>query len=211
MSHYNRLFLSAVVVLGVSFACPSMAVPSVKKLGANTNSVTPVKTTNSSTKSSRIGSLRNNRLSTMKPATVTKTIKTGNADERLSVGKYIHTTGVTSGVIKPVVSTESAGVSSNDIVSLSDRISDLSTIVDGKQDILTAGDGIVIENNTISVSEDIAALPEAVDEINYNLSQNYYTKQYVDQIISQLSGLNVVNNFDPSFLHHNQNQEQGQP
>lgn len=138
MLHYNRLFLSAVVVLGVSFACPSMAVPSVKKLGANTSSVTPVKTTNSSTKSSatsRIGSLRNNKLSTMKPATVTKTIKTGNADERLSVGKYIHTTGVTSGVIKPVVSTESAGVSSNDIVSLSDRISDLSTIVDGKQSI----------------------------------------------------------------------------
>ena len=115
---------------------------------------------------------------------------------------------------------------------LTQRVIDLESEMATKQEILEPGDGIDIKGNTISVSEGILALPgqmdglaQEIDDLNDKfdaaglsddyytiaeteayLEQNYYTQQYLDVIISQLSNPNVVNHFDPGFLHQGQTQ-----
>ena len=88
---------------------------------------------------------------------------------------------------------------------------------------MQSGDGIEIDGNTISLNGDAASLPERMEEIakeiddlvaQFNtddyytigetqeyLEENYYTKDEVDKVVSQLSNPNVVNEFDPGFLH----------
>ena len=147
-------FTGLMTIFGIVFVFVANAAPTVKKLG--TNSGNTVKTTNLPTKSSntsRIGSIRSTKLTNVKPVTVTKTTATKSVDDseqRLSIGKYIHPTGVTSGVIKPIASAESAVAASNDIVSLNDRVEELAKTVDNKQDILdsnnviSSGNGIIV-------------------------------------------------------------------
>jgi hypothetical protein len=114
---------------------------------------------------------------------------------------------------------------------LSQRVTNLEEDMATKQEILEPGDGIDIKGNTISVSEGILALPgqmdglaQEIDDLNDKfdaaglsgeyytiaeteayLEQNYYTQQEIDQMVSQLVNMNIVNHFDPGFLH------QGQP
>ena len=175
MNCRSLFLLMSLAILNIGFVCGANAAPTVKKLGANTSAATPVKTATLSSKSTttpRTGSIRTTNVSTVKPATVVKTVsaKTDEADPRLSVGKYIHSTGVTSGVIKPIASAESATAASKDIISLSDRVSELSATVDGKQDILTpknmisSGAGIIVtaveaNNGIVTINKDEITVP----------------------------------------------------
>lgn len=106
------------------------------------------------------------------------------------------------------------------------RITNLEQEMATKQEILDAGDGIDITGNTIGLMPDISDLPTRIDEMAQEiddlnekvdgaglsndywtaeetqdyLEQHYYTAEYVNQIINQIKP-NVVNDFDPGFLH----------
>ena len=194
------------------------------KMAASKPSTSAIKTTNAGQRapSVRLGTY------TTKPVVKTvggtklsgaKTSASNIADaERLSViRKHLIQggTGTTSGIAPQTQSVETDNMLKR-IVALEEQMLN-------KQEILEAGEGITIDDKTIAVSEEIGALPEKVNEIDQKISgldnkvdianlsenyydkgyiqENYYTKQYVDQIVSQLSGANIVNTFDPSFLH----------
>ena len=195
MNKSNIRFLSSVLVmsaLGITSVC---AAPSVKMLGANTARVgantAVVKSNNVNTSSTqRLGSIRPKTISSGVPVTVNKVVsKTNNdadtdSEARLSLGKYIHSTGVASGTIKPT--SAAVGVTSNDFVSLVDRVSNLETSVESKQAALSVGEGLVLQDNVISL--DTAALPEQVagiqEQVN-NIEDNYYTADEVDAILEE--------------------------
>lgn len=175
-----RIFMVPVVLSSLG-AVDVNAAPSVKRLGVNNSD--SLKTTTLSSKTSsgvRSGSIRSNKMPSVKKGDVKKTVSTdvsrpADSDQRLSVGKYLHTTGVNSGVIKPVVSVETVAAASNDIVSLSDKISDLKTVVDKKQDVLTSenvvfsGEGVIVtsvsaDNGTVVVNKGEITIPVGAPE-----------------------------------------------
>ena len=157
------------------------------------------------------------------PTTLSAKAKTtGVADtERLAaIGKnLIRTKSITQ---QPNV--QPSGVENSDLLR---RVENLENKMGEKQDTLEAGNGIEFDGNIIGLTEEMAALPEKVAQIDEQISdlndkvdianlssnyytigqtqdyleQNYYTKAYVDSIVSQLSGANVVSQFNPSFLH----------
>ena len=194
------------------------------KMVASKPSASAIKTTNAGQRAPSV------RLGTTATKPVVKTIggtklsapKTTTSNiadtERLSViRKHLIQggTGATSGIAPQI-----QGVEADNMLK---RIVALEEQMLNKQEILEAGEGITIDDKTIAVSEEIGALPEKVNEIDQKISgldnkvdvanlaenyydkgyiqENYYTKQYVDQIVSQLSGANIVNTFDPGFLH----------
>ena len=147
----------------------AVAVPTVKRLGTSnsysgTTNISSVKT--SGARTSRAPSMRSVS-SNKNPVTITKTVSTKANDNvttsRLAVGKYLHNKGVESGVIKPA--TSSAEIQSDDITNLTNRVVQLENKIDEKQQELSAGDGIIIENDVISVDSAIHVLPDKVDAI----------------------------------------------
>lgn len=242
MLYRNSLFLAVGVVLVGVFASPSVAAPTVKRLGVSNNSgiqsnikaskiTTPKATTtlkNSTTSGQRAPSVRVLGGTSVKPVikatnntavsnTSAKTTSAVDAERLSVIRKNLIKGGVgTSASVAP----QTQGVEADNMLK---RIVALEEQILGKQEILEAGEGITIDDKTIAVSEEIVALPEKVNEIDQKISgldnkvdvanlaenyydkgyiqDNYYTKQYVDQIVSQLSGANVVDHFDPGFLH----------
>ena len=168
----------------------AVAAPTIKRLGAanaysGTTNVVPSKATTSQNLS-RASSVRSNK-TIGKAATVTKNVSENKNDavttQRLTVGKYLHNKGVNSGVIKQTGS--SPETQSDDLVNLTDRVVQLENKIDEKQQELTAGDGIVIENDVISVDSSLTELPDKLeDKVDATyLSDYYYTKTEVDQAI----------------------------
>ena len=185
--------------------------------GARTVSKTSSSSTSSGTSSilrpsasSRGASVRSG-VSSVKPVTVSKTTAntataasktTGTtgmdeANARLSVGKYIHNSGVNSGYIKPVSTTNEVEAQSRDILNLFDRVRDLESELDKKQNVLSAGDGIDINDDTVAVSDVVSALPERIDVLEQNLdtkidaetlnstlNEKYYNKTEVQKNIT---------------------------
>ena len=226
---YRNVCFSLIALLSVGgFAHTAWAVPAVKRLGVannnyvqNNNVATPKNASLNSSNLSRTSSIRT--LGTaVKPANVAKPTKTADKsganidDRRLTVGKYIHTSGVNSGYIKPIGNTTEPQVSSDDFVNLTDRVIQLEKT---KQDNLSAGGGIEIENNVISVSTEIQELPDAVADINEqlnekvdiaNITSNYYTKdevytknetqqfvtQHVQNVVENITGQDVDTIYD---------------
>lgn len=171
-------------------------VPTVKKLGV-AKSTNVVSKNSNGANVSRAASLRSN-VNTSKPVTISKTVSenkdsyTNATTSRLTVGKYLHNKGVNSGVIKPTVS--SASSQSDEIINLTDRVVQLENKIDTKQNELFVGDGIIIENDVISVDPSVQNLPDKVDTITEqldekvdveNLSTNYYTKSEVQNVVNQ--------------------------
>ncbi|MBO4480858.1 MAG: hypothetical protein J5742_04570 [Alphaproteobacteria bacterium] len=157
------------------------------------------------------------------------TTKTANAvDSARTPGKHNNLIKGISSKLSSSNSSQPGG--SGNTSDLERRITDLEAEMATKQDILESGNGIDINGNTISLSEEIAVLPEIIDELTQNidelgeqidavtlpenyytideteayLQQHYYTKQYVDQIVNQLSKTNIASHFDPAFLHQGQ-------
>jgi len=212
MRHTHN-FLLVALVLSIGIAPDLLAVPSVKVLGqksANVGAAKTVDTTATATPKRsasanqlpRLTSVPVNKVTT-KPVSVTKT----SDPSRLSVGKYIHTTGVTSGVIKPIGGS-SAGASSSDLVVITDRVNELELDLDGKQDKLTAGDGIKIDKDVISVSDDLTGLPTTVNNLSNqistkvdvaNLAESYYNKGETNQAIQDAISELTLNGTDTIY------------
>ena len=221
----NIRFLSSVLVMSVFGMASVSAAPSVKMLGSNTarvgSNTSVVKTNNTAAPTTqRLGSIRPTNVGSGMPVTVTKvpskvntvnTVSTTDSGDaaRLSLGKYIHSTGVSAGTIKPSTgSSSNAGVSSSDFVNLVDRVQNLEN---GKQDTIAAGDGLVKSGNTISL--DPVTLGDAVSDI---LGEDYYTADAIDEMLDGIGGgsstypsttqqdvnydsISVVDKFDENF------------
>ena len=192
-------FLSSVLVLCLFGIADASAAPSVKMLGTNNarvgNNATVVRSAKPSTSTSstqRLGSIRTKTTNTVAPVSINKvgstsgSLNSAGADEsRLSLGKYIHSSGVASGNIKPVTM-------SSEFTTLADRVSDLEAVVDTKQAELSVGsDGLILENNTISLDSSITELPERVSDLESNLSNNYYTKDEISDVLDDQIGSDI--------------------
>ncbi len=128
-----------------------------------------------------------------------KTKTTGSVDtERLAaIGKNLIKT-------KPIVQPSNVQPSSAETSELLKRVETL----EGKMGQISD-----LPEKVAEIDTQISDLNEKVDVANLSsnyytigqtkdyLEQYYYTKAYVDQIVSQLTGANVVDHFDPSFLH----------
>ena len=240
MLYRNMLFLAVGFVSTGILMCPLMAAPTVKKLGVSTPSniqnakVTQQKTSTSGQRAPSVRLLGTSAKPVTKPVSTTNIANvapstTGATDSaRLS--------GLHGSLVKGISSKISPNYSPQPNINTSDltkRVIALEEQMGTKQVVLEPGDGITIDGKTISLSEEIIALPEKMAEIDQEittlnektgtpnlssdyytidqtqeyLQQNYYTKTYVDQIISQLSNSKVVSHFDPGFLTKEQTQE----
>ena len=112
MTKHNMRFLSSVLVLCVFGIASVDAAPSVRMLGTNsarigTNATVVKSNNNTNTSTQRLGTIRSKAVNTGVPVTINKiatpTIAASDSDSdaRLSLGKYIHSTGVAAGTIKP--------------------------------------------------------------------------------------------------------------
>lgn len=189
MSKRNRLFVVAVLS---AFVCSANAAPSVKVLGTkksgNGNSNTALKldsqTLNKSVPGARLGSVKVSNLQKAKPVTVSKSVASGKntiGDNRLSIGKYIHSVGVQSNVIKPATQSAPAA-SSDDFLNLQDRVQRVETELSMKQNALQAGDGVVIEDGVLSLSQDVDGLVSDVTSLQEQMG-NVYTKSEITNML----------------------------
>lgn len=209
MNKQNVIFLSGVLAMCVLGTTGANAVPSVRMLGTNsakigTNATVVKSDNNTNTSTQRLGTIRSKAVSAGAPVTVnkltTQSVKAdSNADSRLSLGKYIHSTGVSAGTIKPATTISSnAEVSSDEFNNLADQVRDLKA---SKQDVISVGDGLVLsQDNKISLSFgngltlsdedevvlDSSALQEQVaEEVASVLAEDYYTADEVDALLGQ--------------------------
>lgn len=203
MNKINIGFLSSFLVVCTFGVTGAFAAPSVRMLGTNTARVgsgaTVVKapTTSAQPATQRLGTIRPKNIGTVAPVTVNKvvapTVSATSGDEsRLSLGKYIHAAGVASGTISQSGTGAVPGTTSSDFVNLVDRVSNLETSVESKQPALSAGTGLSLDNNTIVLDEDIASLPNQVNEMQNTIENNYYTKTEVETLVENSGGTDVV-------------------
>jgi hypothetical protein len=204
--------------------------PSVRLLGAGVKPAVKTFEANNNTSSKKASSVRTLGMTVKPQTNKQLNKTANNNIDRSSmhtnllkgIGKKIAVTPS----IKPSQPTQPTTSGTTIPADLEQRITNLQNDIDSKQNILTAGNGIDINGNIISLSEQMQNLPERIEEINQKtdnltdqinnatlpqnyytvdeteeyLQQHYYTKQYVDAIVNQLSNANVVKNFDPSFL-----------
>ena len=189
----NMRILSSVLVMCVFGITSAGAAPSVKMLGTNTarigtNANVVKSNTNAGASTQRLGSIRPKTVNAGTPVTVNKVISANNtadsaSDARLSLGKYIHSTGVSAGTIKPAssTSTSTAGVAADAFDALVERVE---TLENGKQDAITPGQGLVLDGSTISL--DPAVLQTQVEEnVTTALEDNYYTADEINTILEE--------------------------
>lgn len=216
MKHIKTRFLSGFLMASILGAVAANAAPTVKRLGTNTvriggnTTTTNVNTSTVSPVSStqRLSSIRKTPNGTTTPITVNKSITTQNTtneDARLGLGKYIHATGIATGNIKPATPATTPGVSSNDFINLTDRVSDLESALELKQNTLTVGNGLTLENNTLGLNSDVSQISEKLDTLQSQLDgkvstteldENYYNKYEVYDIINNRAVEEVDTIFD---------------
>ena len=188
MSKQSRLFV-AVVLSTLVFS--ASAVPSVKVLGtkkSGANDSTTLKLDSQAAKVnkpvSRLGSVKSVGTQKVMPVSVSKATQTGKnniTDNRLSIGKYIHSVGVQSNVIKPATQSAPAA-SSDDFLNLQDRVQRVETELSMKQNALQAGDGVVIEDGVIGLSQDVDDLVSDVATLQEQMG-NVYTKSEITNLL----------------------------
>jgi len=195
MKQVNIRFLSSVFVFGIFVTNAAFSVPSVKMLGANPAragaAANVVKTEPKANVAvpQRLGSVR---IKNVNPTPVTTTGKATTDSARLSLSnaslnKYLHSPTVSKTVVaKPSVSEE-------DFTDLSDKVEDLD---DAKQDKISAGVGLTLENNVVFLNEDYVPLPTQVDNLEVNLTNNYYTKTDIDGMLDSQTGVDVKTIYD---------------
>ena len=224
----NIRFLSSVLVMSVFGMSSVSAAPSVKMLGTNTARVgtnaTVLKSSNntSSVPTQRLGTIRNLNTTTNQvggtPLTINKvpskvnTVDSGE-EARLSLGKYIHSTGLSTGAIKPSTgSASTAGISSGAFTDLADRVQNLEN---GKQDAIDFGDGLVKDGNTVSLDSAVVQ-DQVADSVADILGDDYYTADEIDDMLDGIGGgsstypsatqqnveydsINIADHFDENF------------
>lgn len=223
MKQINMRFLSSVFVLTVFGVTGAFAAPSVKMLGTNTARIgtntsvvksNPGASVSNSSQQQRLSSVRAKTMTSATPVSITSTTANTGTDPRISLGnaslnKYLHAP-VTSAAPQqnPSQAPVRPGVTEQDFTDLADRVQDLEDGMETKQDTLVAGSGVVLEDNTISLSDDFAQLPsqmdEMQDEIDTKVTQadvnnslnNYYTKYEVQNILNDMTGSDVKTIYD---------------
>ena len=234
----NRLFFWGGVITGCALVCPVMAAPSVKNFGnAVSSSAYNGKKAYAQSPdiTKRAGSVRLSGL-TSKPTTMVASApkSVSVAPQQVNYTNSARSSGVRGNVMKGVSSKLSSNYASQQASSgagssgtgnggntsgLEQRITNLETRIQAKQDVLHPGQGVDIENNTIGLSQEMTGLPGIVDEMgqriddlsrqineatlpaNYYtadetrtyLSENYYNQQYIDQ---KFSSADFTNYFD---------------
>lgn len=175
--------------LGVFYVASTFAAPSVRMLGTSSaqigNNATVVKadsSTNTNASTQRLGSIRSKVVNSGSPVAVNKVVSTSiaadeNSDARLSLGKYIHSTGVSAGTIKPAGAATSTTptASSSDLLALTERVKTL------EDDKFTIGDGLAVDENN-EVSLDSAAVQNQIEGV---LGGGYYTATEVDAKLAE--------------------------
>ncbi len=203
MLYRNMLFLALGLVSTGILTCPSMAAPTVKRLGAtNTGNIQNSNMTASSKAPStvqRASSLRTSG-SYIKPridATGDTVVSSTNTS---AIGKA--TSARLSGFHGNIVKSIGSKISQNQLGSPSGSNTAPSDLTDRV---------VALEEQMATLPDKVADLEQRIGDLNVTnyytitqteeyLGQNYYTKQYVDQIISQLPSAKIANNFDPGFL-----------
>ena len=183
-----------------------MAAPSVRKLGTitgssvykNTQTNKKNKSSSASKKTSSVRVLG----STVKPvAKITnKTDSVSATQEKTSSVDSTRASGLRGNIIKGVGSKLSSNYTSisqpassgGTIANLEQHISDLETKMVKKQDVLEYGDGINLDDNTVSLSQEIVSLPEKVDKINQEV---YEINQEIDNLNEQISTATLPENY----------------
>ena len=215
MLYRKKLFFAVGFVSAGILTYPAAAAPTVKRLGA-TNT----------------GNIQNSNMtaSSKAPSTVQR------ASSVRTSGSYVEPkTNATSDATVPVANTSTVGAANSMRLSgiHGNIVKTIGSKISQNQPKPSSGSNTApsdLTDRVVALEEQMASLPEKVAEIeqkvgdldvaNYYtiaqteeyLRQNYYTKQYVDKIISQLPTAKIANNFDPSFLHAGQgNSGQGQP
>jgi len=142
----NILFVWGIMMLSM---LPGHSAPSIKHFGIQKvqhGDVVSASIKNNNGKVARIGSLRSNNSVSTKPATITA--NSGNTSNRnaarLSVGKYLHNSGVDTGIIKKI-SSPNTNISSTEFTALGDQVSLLDVRITALEDILAAMKLNVIE------------------------------------------------------------------
>ncbi|MBR5903973.1 MAG: hypothetical protein IKZ49_00375 [Alphaproteobacteria bacterium] len=134
----KELKISVVCLLGVLSGFNVNAAPSVKMLGgtsafSGTSGATSVK---SDAQTLRTASIKAGQSGMLKPSGV-KAISGEPTTARLSLGKFLHNSGVSKGVVKPASeqpassSNSNTGVSSSELISLQDRVRTIENNVSG--------------------------------------------------------------------------------
>ncbi len=222
MLYHNRLFLAVGLVLVGVLSYPSVAAPTVKRLGVSNNNNIQ-------------SNIKNIKTAAAKPSAASK-ISTTNVQRAPSV--RVLGTSATKPTVKTISATKSTNTKAAANAANTERLSVI------RNHLIKGGTGTTsnlapqpqsVETDNmlkriVALEEQMANLPEKVEEINQKidekadvanlsanyytigdtqdyLQQNYYTKQYVDQIVSQLSGANIVNTFDPGFLHQGESDQ----
>jgi hypothetical protein len=205
MLNRNLYFLALCMPCFV--AIDAVAVPTIKRLGVSNANVTVNGTVDTNAKKTdfsnkqRTTLVRPNSTLNLKPATVNKVNIKNIDDTRLSVGKYIHNQGVTSGLIKPISSTVDPSVSSDEFIDLKDKVVLLESQIADKQPLLTAGDGIVIENDVIGLSEDIKNLPTEFSALQLKVDETVYDNDTIyDAATGERKYVSIVDIFDIGIL-----------
>ena len=214
----NVRFLSSVLILCAFAGADVCAAPSVKILGSNTARVgskpTVVKAPvadSSSINTQRLGSVRTKNTSAGTPVSINKVANSSdvsNGDEsRFGMIKYVNLQSAPKTLPTYTTPGAQSGVTDADFATLSDRVSNL------ERDKISAGEGLVLENNTIFIDEDFADLPNRFNDLSYDIddlsaevdtkvsseelnefANGYYTKEEVDAkveniVVGDTSGL----------------------
>lgn len=221
MLYKNWLFLAAGFVSVCIFAHPSVAVPTVRKLGVSANNNVQsniqngrISQTKSSTAGNRAPSVRllgSSAKTTSKAINNAKSIKatsttTNSTDSSRLSGLHGNLVKGIGTKIAQGYTPSTSGIGTSE---LEQRVNALE-----EEMIIKSGDGLIIDGNKIILSEEIKDLPEQVAEINQKVeelnekfdSANYATESYVQEIVSQLTNAKIVNHFDSGFLTGNQGQ-----
>ena len=228
MKQINMRFLSSVFVLTVFGVTGAFAAPSVKMLGTNTARIgtntavvksNPGAGVSNSSQQQRLSSVRAKTMTSAAPVSITSTNANTNGDARIGLGnaslnKYLRSAPINTAAPQqnPSQAPVRPGVSDQDFTNLTDRVQDLEAGIENKQDALSAGTGLVLEDNTMYLSDDIAQLPSQLDdmqdEIDTKVTQaqvnttlnnslgNYYTKYEVQNILNDITGSDVKTIYD---------------
>lgn len=204
MMKINAFF---VLLFAFGFCSNAFAAPSVKRLGVG-NSYTGTTNaanaqygnfirntgTNTNTKTAgRTAAVRSVGTGQLKTANVGKTTAaTNNADTaRLSVGKYLHTSGVKSGIIKPIGSVTPDDTGLNE---MSARIDYLENQVNNKldKDVLNGYyDKNEVDAKIIEAKQDVVAEITTSIQNTVETAVNETVEPAVTQKISQLLGSDI--------------------
>jgi hypothetical protein len=235
MLYRNALFLAITLIAAGVLSYSAMALPTVKKFGANntqnittkTNQIKLSTTNNTNPTISLVGQNQQTNTNVLGAPTIDNTADSARLSG-IFHGNIIKGLGSklsSNSGQQPTGNNTPGDLNTND---LAQRVAALEDAIIKKQDVLEAGNGIDITGKTISLSAEITTLNEKMDEIsqeiddldekisipgvsnNYYtidetetlLNENYYDKDYIDQITSPINKANVVNQFDPGFLNN---------